>query len=219
MRLATRLQSEFCYAFGKESSVGQCIIQPHFRLQQWVAEEKGYFRAEGLDYIFNEQVQRTEGKAHDSGNSGAYQTFEQGRSANISCACHWTVDVAAAKGHGKLYRDAYSVSPSGIFVPRDSTIVSPDQLAGVPISVGYQSGSHYATIQGLEQYMPTGQIRLSFSEGMLFNRMDLLLDGKIPAAALFSGPYYFAEQLGFRKILDTTFMIATMITGDPDPED
>jgi len=25
-------------------------IEPHFRLQEWVAEEKGYFRAEGLDY-------------------------------------------------------------------------------------------------------------------------------------------------------------------------
>ena len=23
------------------------IIEPHFRLQEWVAEEKGYFRAEG----------------------------------------------------------------------------------------------------------------------------------------------------------------------------
>jgi hypothetical protein len=46
-----------------------------------------------------------------------------------------------------------------------------------------------------------------------------LLEGKVPAAALFSGPYYFAEQLGFRKIIDNTFMIATMIHGDPDPED
>ena len=41
----------------------------------------------------------------------------------------------------------------------------------------------------------------------------------MPAAALFSGPYYFAEQLGFRKIIDTTFMITTMLSGNPDPED
>ena len=26
------------------------IIEPHFRLQEWVAEEKGYFKDEGLDY-------------------------------------------------------------------------------------------------------------------------------------------------------------------------
>jgi hypothetical protein len=25
--------------------------------------------------------------------------------------------------------------------------------------------------------------------------------------------------MGFRKVIDTTFMISTMITGDPDPED
>jgi radical SAM superfamily enzyme YgiQ (UPF0313 family) len=41
----------------------------------------------------------------------------------------------------------------------------------------------------------------------------------VPAAALFSGPYYFLEQLGFRKIIDTTFMMASMITGNPEQED
>ena len=32
-------------------------IAPHFRLQEWVAEEKGYFKDEGLDYEFRELVQ------------------------------------------------------------------------------------------------------------------------------------------------------------------
>ena len=27
-------------------------IQPHVRLQEWVAEENGFFAAEGLDYQF-----------------------------------------------------------------------------------------------------------------------------------------------------------------------
>lgn len=27
-------------------------IQPHGRLQEWIAHEKGYFRDEGLDYEF-----------------------------------------------------------------------------------------------------------------------------------------------------------------------
>ncbi len=196
------------------------VIQPHFRLQEWVAEEKGYFADEGLDYVFREEVQATDGKIHDKGaRVGAYQSFEEGRSSDVSCACHWTVNVAAASGHGKLYAGAYSVSPAGIFVAADSPVKHPADLAGVPISVGYQSGSHYSSIQALEQYLPREQIKLSFNDGMLFKRMELLIDGKVPAAALFSGPYYFAEQLGFRKIIDTTFMIATMITGNPDPED
>ena len=89
----------------------------------------------------------------------------------------------------------------------------------MPISVGYQSGSHYSSIPALEQYLPADKISLSFTEGMLFKRLDNLLEGKSKASTLFSGPYYLAEQLGYRKIIDTTFMIASMITGTPDDED
>ena len=200
--------------------MSQFVIQPHFRLQEWVADEQGYFAAEGLDYVFNEEVQASDGRIHDQGSKvGAYQSFEAGRKSDVSCACHWTVNVAASSGLGKLYSESYSVAPAGIFVPADSPIRQPADLAGVPISVGYQSGSHYSSIQSLEQYLPAQKILLSFNDGMLFKRMQLLLDGAIPAAALFSGPYYLAEQLGFRKVIDTTFMIATMITGDTQLED
>ena len=195
------------------------IIEPHFRLQEWVAEEKGYFRAEGLDYEFREMIRSTAGQHHNKVNQGAFQSIEKGREADVSCACHWTVNVAASNGHARLYADVYSIAPSGIFVAADSPIRAPADLAGVPISVGFQSGSHYSTIQALEQYMPAGQINLTFEDGMLFRRMELLFEGKSSAAALFNGPYYFAEQLGFRKVIDTTFMIASMINGAPDPDD
>src|SRR5450631_2022758 len=159
------------------------VIQPHFRLQEWVADEKGYFAAEGLDYVFNEEVQATDGKVHDKGQKvGAYQSFETGRASDVSCACHWTVNVAASSGLGKLYSEAYSVAPAGIFVPANSAVRHPADLAGVPISVGYQSGSHYSSIQSLEQYLPPDDIHLSFNDGMLFKRMQLLIDGGIPAA-------------------------------------
>jgi len=196
------------------------VIAPHMRLHEWVAEEKDYFAQEGLDYEFREQLDSQDGKRHDLGDKvGAYQTFEAGRTCDVSSACHWTVNVAAASGHGKLYAEAYSVSPCGIFAHPDSGIEGPDDLAGVPISVGYQSGSHYSTIQALEQFLPRDQINLSYSDGMLFSRLEKLIDGKVPAASLFSGSYYFLDQLGFKKVAETTFMMATMITGDPDPED
>ncbi len=196
------------------------LIEPHFRLQEWVAEEKGYFRAEGLDYEFREQVRATGGRIHAKGDKvGAFQSFEQGRQASVSCACHWTVNVAASNGHGRMYTDVYSVAPAGIFVAANSAIKTPADLAGVPVSVGYQSGSHYATVQALEAYLKPERINLNYADGMLFARMEKLIDGTAPAVNLFSGPYYFAEQLGFRKVIDTTFMIATMIHGDPDPED
>ena len=197
------------------------VIAPHFRLHEWVAEEKGYFAAEGLEYKFRDTFGEGDiAKKHATPDkSGAYQSFEKGRPVDVSCACHWTVNVAASAGHGKLYADAYSVSPCAIFVAPESPVRQPADLKGVPVSVGYQSGSHYATIQALEQYMPKQDIALSFADGLLFSRMQLLIDRKVPAASLFSGPYYFLEQLGFRKVIDSTFMMASMITGAPDMED
>jgi hypothetical protein len=88
------------------------------------------------------------------GKAGAFQTIEKGRESNVTCACHWTVDVAASRGHTKLYADAYSVAPSAIFVPANSSNARPRILP----ECRSQSGSHYSTIQALEQYMPSGRV-------------------------------------------------------------
>jgi ABC-type nitrate/sulfonate/bicarbonate transport system substrate-binding protein len=196
------------------------VIAPHMRLHEWVAQEKGYFDEEGLEYEFVDELFGPDGRRHQLGDKvGAYQTFEKGRSSDVSCACHWTVNVAAAAGHGRLYGALYSVSPCAVFVHPDSDIRRPEDLAGVPVSVGYQSGSHYATIQALEQFLAPEDIKLSFADGILFGRMEKLLDGEVPACSLFSGPYYFAEQLGFRKVADSSFMMATMVSEDANKED
>ena len=196
------------------------VIAPHMRLHEWIAVEKGYFDEVGLDYVLEDQLLSAQGDRHDLGDRvGAYQTFEKGRTCDVSSACHWTVNIAAASGHGKLYAKAYSVSPCGVFVPADSDIKTPEDLAGVPISVGYQSGSHYSTIQAMEPFVDRDQINLSFSDGLLFKRMEHLIDKNVPAANLFSGPYYFMEQLGFRKVLDTSFMMAAMVADDANLDD
>ena len=200
--------------------MGKFVIAPHMRLHEWIAVEKGYFDEVGLDYMLEDQLLSATGERHDLGDRiGAYQTFEKGRTCDVSSACHWTVNVAAASGHGKLYAKAYSVSPCGIFVPAESSIKRPEDLANVPISVGYQSGSHYSSIQALEPFLSRDEINLSFADGLLFKRMEHMIDGNIPAVSLFSGPYYFMEQLGFRKVLDTSFMMAAMVAEDADLED
>ena len=200
------------------------IIVPHMRLQEWVAEERGYFRDEGLDYEFRPgrdkvaSIKTAEELPPDQ-RSGAYQTFEgKGRGCSVSSACHWTVNMAASAGHGRLWGEAYSVSPSGIYVPPDSPIIRPEDLANVPITVGYQSGSHYSTLRALEPFLERTEITLHFG-GMLFQRLELLVDRAVPAGNAFGGPSYLVEQLGFRKILDTTFMVAAMVAPDADVED
>ena len=48
------------------------VIEPHFRLQEWVAEEKGYYQREGLEYEFRELIRSSDGAHHDTAGSTVY---------------------------------------------------------------------------------------------------------------------------------------------------
>jgi hypothetical protein len=191
------------------------IIHTHGRLQEWVAEEKDYFCAEGLaDYQLSSHGLLSAAHVRRStildNRHGAYQTYEEGREASVSCACHWTVNKAASAQLGRLWGECYTVTPCAVFVAAASAICLPEDLAGVGVHVGYQSGSHYTTIQALEPFLPLDRIRLIFG-GSPADRVDQLLDGTAPAATVFGAQYYLLEQLGFRKVVDATFMIAAMV--------
>ena len=205
--------------------MGKFLIQSHGRLQEWVAEEKGYFKDERLDYEFlvkpiitwSANVQAIDSVPAEI-QRGAFESIEEGRGCNLSAACHWTVNMAASGGHGKMWGHAYSISPSGIFVPPESSIQKPEDLANVPVTVGYHSGSHFSTLQGLEKSLKREEIKLHFA-GLLLDRLALLVDRQVPAASLFGAPFYVAEQLGFCKVVDTTFMIGHLVTDEADLQD
>ncbi|HEX7161829.1 MAG TPA: hypothetical protein VF223_11420 [Trebonia sp.] len=192
-------------------------IMPHGRLQEWVAEEKDYFAAEGLEYSFivngdygMSSVQRDEGGEIKT---GAFETFGAGRSgADVSCACHWATNTAARERSGHLVTTAYSVAPCAIVVPPESPVRRAEDLAGVPIGVGYHSGSHFATVQALESVLAPGELKLTF-QGPPNERLDALIERQVPAATAWGVPLYVAEALGFRKVIDATFMIGFLVTG------
>jgi len=192
-------------------------IMPHGRLQEWVAEEKDYFAAEGLEYSFvtagDYGIRAGERDGGGEIKTGAFETFEAGRDgANVSCACHWATNKAASEGSGQLVTTAYSVAPCAIVVPPESPVRRPEDLAGVPVGVGYHSGSHFAAVQAMEGVLAPDQIKLTF-QGPPNERLDTLLDRQCEAAVVWGVPYYIAEAFGFRKILDATFMIGFLVTG------
>jgi NitT/TauT family transport system substrate-binding protein len=58
------------------------VIQPHGRLQEWIAHENGYFRDEGLDYEFvrgpsadTQKIVDASGKVTDL-MSGAFESYK-----------------------------------------------------------------------------------------------------------------------------------------------
>ncbi len=180
-------------------------IQPHTRLHEWVADELGFFRDEGLVYEFDPDrfaagsamtgTVSPAGEVSGQISSGAFEDMAKGRSSDVSCACHWAVNAAAAAQHGRMYGKTYSVCPSGIFVPADSPYRQPADLAGVEVSVGFHSGSHYSAIQGLAPFLERDQIALHFA-GRPNDRLRGMIDGRIKAANVWGGQYYLLEQLG-----------------------
>ena len=64
--------------------MGKFVIQPHGRLQEWIAHERGYFRDEGLDYEFKPSISSSRGKNVDATGkvvelqSGAFESYQAG---------------------------------------------------------------------------------------------------------------------------------------------
>src|SRR5690348_9116060 len=119
-------------------------IYPHQRLQEWVAEEKGYFAANGLDYEFGQVThfnQFAGVQVADSApeiKSGAFESIEgDERASAVSTACHWMINVAASSQHGRMWGHAYSVCPTAIMVPPESPVKTVEDLLQVEIGVGY----------------------------------------------------------------------------------
>ena len=216
-----------------EIELTKCTIQPHGRLNDWVAEEKGYFREEGMDYVLDtedEYASTPKPVALDAAThlddvlTGAFESYQQGHgrkgedTGDISCACHWTVNQAAKVEQGVMWGKAYSVADGAILVPVDSDIERAEDLAGREVAVGYHSGSHYSAIQSLEVFLSPDDIVLKFA-GPPWARVDIALARRVDAVNVWGPQRYLLEQNGFRKLVDTTFMMAFMFPRDADEED
>jgi NitT/TauT family transport system substrate-binding protein len=206
-------------------------IMPHGRLQEWVAEEKGYYAAEGLDYEFvrpsrvGRQALQAASATVQSADStsapvmtGAFESMEAGRACEVSSACHWAVNMASSAEHGMMWGHAYSVTPAGIYVAPESNIRTPDDLRNVEVGVGYHSGSHFSALQALEPFIPPAEAKLRFI-GSPQDRIDMLIDREVEAANIFGIQREIAEQMGFRKVLDTTFMIGFLLSAEASIDD
>jgi NitT/TauT family transport system substrate-binding protein len=210
--------------------MAKLIIQPHGRLNDWVADEKGYFTEEGLDYEINVEGSRKNTPQLAGVDSampladnrfGAFERYAEGHgrkgegAGDVSCACHWTVNQAAKLEEGVMWGKAYSVCEAAIVVPGESSVSGPSDLARTDIAVGYHSGSHYSALQALEIFLPPEEIALKFV-GSSWSRVDAALARKIPAVNVWGAQLYLLEQHGFRRIVSTTFMMAFMFPSHVD---
>jgi ABC-type nitrate/sulfonate/bicarbonate transport system substrate-binding protein len=212
--------------------MARLMIQPHGRLNDWVADEKGYFTDEGLDYEINVEGSRKNTPRLAGVDSaiplednrfGAFERYAEGHghkgqgAGDVSCACHWTVNQAAKVEEGVMWGQAYSVCEAAIMVPAESSVCEPRHLAGSEVAVGYHSGSHYSALQALEVFLSPEEIALKFV-GSSWSRVDAALARKISAVNVWGPQLYLLEQHGFRRIVSTTFMMAFMFPRQVDSD-
>lgn len=175
-------------------------------LNDFVAQQEGYFAAEGLNVEFDWKTFRgTQSSWKDVPYFERPQDkpFVQGEDT-IQGACVWGSICNASAGMGRFVADAYGVSPWAIFVRADSRIRKPEDLKDVPVAVGMRAGSHFNVPYRLEKYLPLEHIK-TLNIGGFGARLKALLDGEVEAASLLPPQIAMAEQLGLRKIIEDTF--------------
>ena len=189
-------------------------------LNDFVAQQEGFFEAEGLDVEFDWETFRgtqSSWKNLDYFQRPQDRPYTEDKQDVIQGACVWGSICNASAGMGRFVPDAYGDSPWAIFVRPDSNIRRPEDLKDVPVSVGMRAGSHFNVPFRLEKYLPLENIK-TVNTGGFGARLKALLDGEVEAASLLPPQIAMAEQLGLRKIIADTFHTLWWVPDDSEPE-
>jgi hypothetical protein len=176
-------------------------------LYDFVAQQEGFFAAEGLDVDLDWKTFRgtqSSWKGLEYFQRPQDRPYTADKQDVIQGACVWGTICNASAGMGKMVQDAYGVSPWAIFVRPDSKIRRPEDLKDVPVSVGMRAGSHFNVPYRLEKFLPLENIKV-VNTGGFGARLKALLDAEVEAASLLPPQIAMAEQLGLRKIIEDTF--------------
>ncbi len=197
-----------------------------FSLPYYVAQEEGYFAAEGLDIEITRNVlywpTSSEGiellADHKSVSVfGAFSAFENGESS-LYRACEWgQIRRSHDSGrNGRVIAKRAAVASQAIIVRPGSPYNTPQDLANVAIGVSFHHGSHYLVIQTLEGFLPRDEIKVvGVKNG---NRLIALRDGLVDAVAVMEPWITVAEKLGFKIIAESHYSGSEIAGPDLDAE-
>ena len=176
-------------------------------LNDFVAQQEGFFAAEGLDVDLDWKTfkgTQSSWRGMDYFQRPQDRPYTESKEDVIQGACVWGTICNASAGMGRVVADAYGDSPWAIFVRPDSKIRKPEDLKDVPISVGLRAGSHFNVPYRLEKFLPLDHIKI-VNTGGFGARLKALLEGEVKAASLLPPQIAMAELLGLRKIIEDTF--------------
>lgn len=183
-------------------------VVPHFsRLQEWIALDEGFFQAEGLEPEMLQEVMHAV-SSHPGDQYGQRpQDLPFARQMEVvNSACQWGTACNAGAGMGKLAPDLYTVGRFALFTRPGSPVQRLADLRDIPVGIGEMAGSHFTTLQVLEQVLPKAHIRTVHAGGP-GQRLLALLQGEIEAATLLDPEIAIAEARGLRALARGEFLI------------
>src|SRR5919108_2373003 len=189
-------------------------------LNDFVAQEEGFFAAEGIEVAFDWKTFRgtqSSWKQYEYFQRPQDKPYTEGDKSVIQCACVWGSISNASAGMGRFVPDCYGVSPWAIFVRPESKIRKPEDLKDVPVSVGMRAGSHFNVPFRLEKYLPLEHIKV-VNTGGFGARLKALLEREVEAASLLPPQIDMAKQLGLRKIIEDSFKTLWWVPDRFDPD-
>lgn len=167
-----------------------------FTLPWEVAIQEGLFRAAGFEVeIAGKNPANT---APELFGRNKEVLFETGQ-VDAFNVCEWgAIKRTAVEGRsrpGVILGFRESITAMGIVARRDSGILRPEDLAGVPVAVQEHTGSHYMAIRMMEGFVPKKEIQTVHVGGPLA-RLRALLDSRVQAASLMEPFLSYGEKDG-----------------------
>jgi NitT/TauT family transport system substrate-binding protein len=198
-----------------------------FSLPDHVAQEEGYFAAEGLEVELVVPAKRTASIAaagapvldHTAMKSFLWHEGIEKGEFSVYHACEWgqmrrSQDSTTG---AKVITKRAAVSTQAIVVRKDSPYNVPQDLAGVEVAVNFHAGSHYITLAMLAGSMPKEDVKVVHI-GVPNQRFKALLEGRIEAAALMEPWISVAEKLGLKVICEQFYNGLEVADTSVDPE-
>jgi NitT/TauT family transport system substrate-binding protein len=194
-------------------------VVPHFsRLQEWIALDEGLFQEEGLEpEMLQEVMHAVSSHAGDPYGQRPQDVPFVRQMEVVNSACQWGTACNAGAGMGRLVPDLYTVGRYALFTRPGSRVQRLADLRDIPVGIGEMAGSHFTTLQVLEQVLPKAHIRTVHAGGP-GQRLLALLRGEIEAAMLLDPEIAIAEAKGLRELARgeflITFWVAPTVTQD-----
>jgi NitT/TauT family transport system substrate-binding protein len=180
-----------------------------FALPWLVANEHGYFAAEGIsvEFVRNraEQVLTEPVADHSVVDSiRNHVPFEEGQ-VDLYRACEWGQIRRAhdSQRGARIIGKRSSIAVMALMATPGSRYTHPQTLANAPVAVSFHNGNHYAAIQMLEGFLEPNEIQT-----VGYHTIDgyrAVQTGAAAAVALSEPWITLAEKQGFQKVIETHY--------------